>query len=281
MVLPEVRSQLSGCYLNAFSKWLLGAGSKWSMVSALELREPVVFPLCSGYSEVCLWPFITSICSWNLLVCFLAWDLKCRPQHDILSRIYQVEFIRTIGRWLSPVSPNWRCCYISLATEQWEKFKSPGSSWMLSYLRELERKEIGPKLVMSEQALLCWEQQLKSIAPAGSLSPPWHGRRTQCCEWMAECPGGLLKCRLQVLLQGMWFPRGSGNLLTPSNFVLHTLACASHGQGLLLGTAVQGQQSHLAAHSLMPCPPSPFVLDVSWPAEWWTPEWLTRRCCVQ
>lgn len=165
MVLPEVRSQLPGCYLNAFSKWLLGAGSKWSMVSALELREPVVFPLCSGYSEVCLWPFITSICSWNLLVCFLAWDLKCRPQRDILSRIYQVEFIGTIGRWLSPVPPNWRCCYISLSTEQREKVKPPGSPWMLSYLRELERKGIGPKLLMSEQALLCWGSSWRRALP--------------------------------------------------------------------------------------------------------------------
>lgn len=93
------------------------------------------------------------------------------------------------------------------------------------------------------------QQLKKSIAPAGSLSPPWYGRRTQCCEWMAECPGGLLKCRLQVLLQGMWFPRGSGNLLTPSNMVLHTLACASHGQGLLLGTAVQGRQSEANTHT--------------------------------
>lgn len=165
------------------------------MLSALELREPVIFPLCSGYSEVCHWPFIT----WSFLVHFLAWDLKCRPQHDILSRIYQVGFIGGIGRWLSPVSPSWRCCYTSQA---------PGSPWMLSYLRELERKETGPKLLMSEQALLCWGQQLKKSSPCWVSVTPWYGWTAQCCEWMAVCPGGLLKCRLQVLLQGMWFPRG-------------------------------------------------------------------------
>lgn len=90
---------------------------------------------------------ITSMNSWSFLVCFPAWNLKCRTQHDILSRIYQVGFIEEIGRWLSPVSPNWRCCYTSQATEQREKFKSPGSPWMLSYLRELERKGTGPNFL--------------------------------------------------------------------------------------------------------------------------------------
>lgn len=169
------------------------------MVSALELREPVVFPLCSGYSEVCHRPFIISMNSWSFLICFRAWDLKCRTQLDILSRIYQVGFIEGMGRWVFPVSPNSRCCYTSQATEQWEKFKFPSSPWCSLIWGNWREKELAQNFLC-----LCWGQQWKkSIAPAGSLSPPWYGRRAR-----AECPGGLLKCRLQVLLQGMWFPRG-------------------------------------------------------------------------
>lgn len=36
----------------------------------------------------------------GFLVRFPAWDLKCRTQLDILSRIYQMGFIEGIGRWL-------------------------------------------------------------------------------------------------------------------------------------------------------------------------------------